>query len=70
MQAEYRKLDMRHVSRTQSLQFTPSIDTTAAIQLSIRSIRDTLSGIFDVADPAGAATLDLPPWSLDGIPDS
>ena len=50
MQAAYRTLDMRRVPRIQPLQFPPSADRTAATQLLIRSMRDALSGIFDVAD--------------------
>ena len=60
MQVEYRTLDMRHVPRIQFLQFALSTDRTAATQLLVRSIRDALSGIFDVADPTGTVTLDLP----------
>ena len=44
------------------LQFPPTADRTAATQLLIRSMRDTLSGIFDVADPTGTVTMDSPVW--------
>ena len=53
---------MRHVPRVQTLQFPPSADKTAATQFLIRSIRDALSGIFDVADPTGTVTLTSPVW--------
>ena len=62
MYVEYRTLDMRRVPRIQSLRFAPSTDRTAATQLLVRSIRDALSGIFDVADPTGTVTLDSPTW--------
>ena len=62
MQAAYRTLDMRRVPRIQPLQFPPSADRTAATQLLIRSMRDALSGIFDVADPTGTVTMDSPVW--------
>ena len=62
MQAAYRTLDMRRVPRIQPLQFPPSADRTAATQLLIRSLRDALSGIFDVADPTGTVTMDSPVW--------
>ena len=62
LQAAYRTLDMRRVSRVQPLQFPPSADRTAATQLLIRSMRDALSGIFDVADPSGTVTLTSPVW--------
>ena len=62
LQAAYRTLDMRRVPRVQPLQFPPSAYRTAAPQLLIRSLRDALSGIFDVADPTGAVTLTLPVW--------
>ena len=62
LQAAYRTLDMRHVPRVQPLQFPPSADRTAATQLLIRSMRDALSGIFDVADPSGTVTLTSPVW--------
>ena len=61
-QAAYRTLDMRRVPRVQPLQFPPSTDRTAATQLLIRSIRDALSGIFDVADPTGTVTMNSPVW--------
>ena len=53
---------MRRVPRLQPLQFPPSADITAATQLLIRSIRDALSGMFDVADPTGTVTLTSPVW--------
>ena len=62
LQAAYRTLDMRRVPRVQPLQFPSSADRTAATQLLIRSLRDALSGIFDVADPIGAVTLTSPVW--------
>ena len=62
MQAAYRTLDMRRVPRIQPLQFPPSAARTAATQLLIRSVRDALSGIFDVADPSGTVTMDSPVW--------
>ena len=62
LQAAYRTLDMRRVPRVQPLQFPPSVDRTAATQLLIRSMRDALSGIFDVADPTGTVTLTSPVW--------
>ena len=62
LQAAYRTLDMRRVPRVQPLQFPPSADRTAATQLLIRSMRDALSGIFDVADPSGTVTLTSPVW--------
>ena len=62
MQAAYRTLDMRRVPRVQPLQFPPSADRTSATQLLIRSMRDALSGIFDVADPSGTVTMNSPVW--------
>ena len=62
LQAAYRTLDMRRVPRVQPLQFPPSADRTAATQLLIRSMRDALSGIFEVADPTGTVTMDSPVW--------
>ena len=62
LQAAYRTLDMRRVPRVQPLQFPPSTDRTAATQLLIRSMRDALSGIFDVADPTGTVSLTSPVW--------
>ena len=62
MQAAYRTLDMRRVPRIQPLQFPPSADRTAATQLLIRSMRDALSGIFDVADPTGTVPMGSPVW--------
>ena len=62
LQAAYHTLDMRRVPRVQPLQFPPSADRTAATQLLIRSMRDALSGIFDVADPTGTVTMDSPVW--------
>ena len=54
MQAEYRTLDTRRVPRIQPLQFSSNTDRTVATQLLVHSIRDALSGIFDVADPFGS----------------
>ena len=51
---------MCRVPRAQPLQFPPSTDRTAATQLLIRSLRDALSGIFDVADPTGTVTMNSP----------
>ena len=62
MQAEYRTLDTRRVPRIQSLQFSPHTDRTAATQLFTQSMRDALSGIFDVADPSGSVTMRSPSW--------
>ena len=62
MQAAYRTLDMRSVPRIQPLQFPPSADRIAATQLLIRSMRDALSGIIDVADPTGTVTMDSRVW--------
>ena len=62
LQAAYRTLDMRRVPRVQPLQFPPSTDRTAATQLSIRSIRDAQSRIFNVADPTGTVTMNSPVW--------
>ena len=62
LQAAYRTLDMRRVPRVQPLQFPPSADRTAATQLLIRSMRDALSEIFDVADPTGTVTMNSPVW--------
>ena len=53
---------MRRVPRVQPLQLPLSTDRTAATQLLIRSMRDTLSGIFDVADPTGTVTMNSPVW--------
>ena len=53
---------MRRVPRVQPLQPPPSVDRTAATQLLIRSMRDALSGIFDVADTTGTVTLTSPVW--------
>ena len=62
LQAAYRTLYMRRVPRVQPLQFPPSADRTAATQLLICSMRDALSGIFDVTDPSGTVTLTSPVW--------
>ena len=62
VQAAYRTLDMCRVPRVQPLQFPPSTNRTAATQLLIRSTRDALSGIFDVADPIGTVTMNSPVW--------
>ena len=62
LQAAYRTFDTCRVPRVQLLQFPPSADRTAATQLLVRSLRDALSGIFDVADPTGTVTLTSPVW--------
>ena len=62
IQAEHRTLDTRRVPRVQPLQFSPHTDRTAASQLLTKSIRDALSGIFDVADPSGSVTMRSPSW--------
>ena len=62
MQAEYRTLDTRRVPRLQPLQFFAHTDRTAATQLLVHSVRDALSGIFDVADPSGSVTMRSPTW--------
>ena len=62
IQAEYRTLDTRRVPRVQPLQFSPNTDRTAAMQLLVQSMRDALSGIFDVADPSGSVTMSSPTW--------
>ena len=62
MQAEYRTLDTRRVPRVQPLQFSPHTDRTAATQLLTQSMRDILSGIFDVAHPSGSVTIRSPSW--------
>ena len=62
MQAEYRTLDTRRIPIVQSLQFSPHTDRTAATQLLVHSMRDTLSGMFDVADPSGSVTMRSPIW--------
>ena len=62
MQAEYRTLDTRRVPRIQPLHFSPHTDRTAATQLLVHSMRDALSGIFDVADPSGSVTMRSPIW--------
>ena len=62
IQAEYRTLDTRRVPRVQPLQFSPHADRTAATQLLTQSMRDALSGIFDVADPSGSVTTRSPSW--------
>ena len=49
MREEYRTLEIRRVSRVQSLQFTPSNDWTAATQLSIHFMCDAFSSYIDVA---------------------
>ena len=46
----------------QPLQFFAHTDRTAATQLLVHSMRDSLSGIFDVADPSGSVTMRSPPW--------
>ena len=60
MQPEYRTLDTRRVPRVQPLQFSPHMDRTAATQLVVHSMRDALSGIFDVADPSGSVKMRSP----------
>lgn len=62
MQAEYCTLDMSRVPCIQSLKFAPSIGSTAATQRLVNSIRDALSGKFDVADPSGTVKLDPSAW--------
>ena len=62
IQAEYRTLDTRHVPRVQPLQFSAHTGKTAATQLLVHSMRDNLSGIFDVADPSGSVTMRSPTW--------
>ena len=62
IQAAYRTLDMRRVPRVQPLQFPPSAGRTAVTQLLIRSMRDALSGIFDVTDSTGTVTMNSPVW--------
>ena len=62
MQAEYRTFDTRRVPRIQPLQFSPHTDRTAATQLLVHSMRDALSGIFDVAGPSGSVTMRSPTW--------
>ena len=62
IQAEGRTLDTRRVPRVQHLQFSPHTDRTAATQLLVQSMRDALSGIFDVADPSGSVTMRSSSW--------
>ena len=62
LQAAYRTLDMRRVPRVQPLQFPPSADRIAATQLLIHSMRNALSGSFDVTDPTGTVTINSPVW--------
>ena len=62
LQDAYRTLDMRRVPRVQPFQSPPSADRTAATQLLNCSVRDALSGMFDVADPTGTVTLTSPVW--------
>ena len=62
MQVEYRILDMRHVPRVQPLHFSAHTDRTAATQLLVHSMRDALSGFFDVADPSGSVTMRFLTW--------
>ena len=66
MQAEYRTLDTCPVPRIQPLQFSPHTDRTAAAQLLVHSMRDALSGIFDVADSSGSVTMRSPTWVSGG----
>ena len=62
MQAEHRTLDTRRVPRVQPLQLSSHTDRTVATQLLTKSIRDALSGIFDVADPSGSVTMRSSSW--------
>ena len=62
MRAAYRTLDTRRVPRVQPLQFSPYTDRTAATQLLTQSMRDALSGIFDVTDPSGSVLMRSPSW--------
>ena len=62
MHAGYRTLDTCRVPRVQPLQFSPHTDRTAATQLLTQSMRDALSGMFDVADPSGLVTMRSPSW--------
>ena len=62
MQAENRTLDTRRVPRVQPLPVSAHTDRTAATQLLVHSMRDALSGIFDVADPSGSVTMRSPTW--------
>ena len=62
MQAEYRTLDTRRVPQVQCLQTSPHTDRTVAMQLSVHSMLDALSRIFDVADPSGSVTMRSPTW--------
>ena len=67
MQAEYRTLDTRRVPRVQLLQFSPHTahtDRAAATKSLVHSMRDALSGIFDVADPSDSVTMRSPIWVL------
>ena len=64
MQAEHRTLDTRRVPRVQPLQCSPHTDRTAATKLLVHSMRDALSGIFDVADPSGSVTMRSLTWVL------
>ena len=59
---------MRRVPRVQPLQFLPFTDRRAATHVLIRSIRDALSGIFDVADPTETVTMNSPVWAPDWHP--
>ena len=65
MQAEYRTLGTRRVPRIQPLQFFPLTDRTAATQLLVHSMRDALSGMFDVGDPSGSVAMRSPTWVSD-----
>ena len=62
MKVEYRTLDTRRVPQVQPLQFSPHTDKTTAMQLLVHSMRDALSGIFDVANPSGSVTMRSSTW--------
>ena len=62
MQAEYRTLDSRRVSKIRPLEFSPHTDRMGATQLLTQSICEVLSGMFDVADPSGSVTMRSPSW--------
>lgn len=49
-EAQYHTLDMRRVLGVNYFQCSSSADRTAPTQLLISSMRDALSGIFDVGD--------------------
>ena len=62
MQAEYRTLDTCRNPRVQPLHVSAHTDRTSATQLLIHSMRNALSGIFDVADPSGSVTMRSLTW--------